>query len=248
MAGIVFRVDASFQIGSGHVARCLTLADRLRDDGAKCRFIHRLHPGHLVDVIRARGYAVAELPAPSQFASGYQQWLGTSQHQDASETIAALAGESADWLVVDHYGLDAHWEQALRPHAVNIAVLDDLADRPHDCDLLVDQNYQPDGERRYDGLLPERSRRLCGTRYALLRREYAAARRTVGPRRGPVSRVLVFYGGVDAHNETGRALRALSRPGLDHIFVDVVVGAKNPHRRALLELAAAGLANTWWTL
>lgn len=239
---VVFRVDASNIMGTGHAMRCLTLADVLRQQGASCYFVHRRHSGHMIDTIRDRGHAFCELPPPKKEAApitkaDYSQWLGVTQEQDTAETIAVLNGLSVDWLVVDQYGLDVQWEKAMRPHARNIAVIDDLANRSHDCDLLVDQNFFPDAERRYDSLLSLNTKRLCGPRYALLRPQYAAARRLIAPRRGPLSRVLVFYGGTDITNETGRALRVLSRPAFRHLAVDVVIGANNRHRAELMKLA-----------
>ena len=240
---MAFRVDASSRIGTGHVMRCLTLAQALRDKGAECLFVHRSHSGNMADRIRAEGFPILELPPPERAAdeaedAAYVQWLGVPQAQDAEETRAVLAGCEPDWLVVDHYALDAEWESALYDTVGRIAVLDDLANRPHDCNVLVDQNYFSDPEGRYSGWLPSRCQLLTGPRYALLLPEYAQLRRLRGPRRGPPSRVLVFYGGVDPTNETARALRVLSRPQFRHLAVDVVVGANNPHCTDLEAMAA----------
>lgn len=239
---VLFRVDASNRMGTGHVMRCLTLADALREKGAECSFVHRLHPGNMVETIRRRGFAVHELPAPTSAPDApadadYAAWLGVSAEQDARETIDVLRGQAVEWLIVDHYALAAEWEAHLRPHTRCIAVLDDLANRPHDCDLLVDQNYVSGAADRYEGLIPEHARLLCGPRYALLRPEYAQARSLIGPRRGPLSRVLVYYGGADMNNETARALRVLSQPEFSNLAVDLVVGVNNSHRKVLLEQA-----------
>ena len=114
------RTDASTRIGLGHLVRCRTLATALRDQGATVRFICRAHPGHQFTALRADGWGLAALPAPpiqEDVADGdYAAWLGVPQAQDAAETIAALAADRPDWLIVDHYGLDADWEWHLRPH------------------------------------------------------------------------------------------------------------------------------------
>ncbi|MQX38445.1 UDP-2,4-diacetamido-2,4,6-trideoxy-beta-L-altropyranose hydrolase [Roseospira navarrensis] len=234
---VVVRADASRRMGTGHVLRGLTLAGALRDLGAAVRVVCRAHPGHLMERIAAEGFPVAGLPAP---AAGDDSWLGASEPTDAEETIAALAGARPDWLIVDHYALGAAWEQALRPHVGAILAVDDLADRPHTCDALLDANLHPDPEARYDGLVPDGCRLLCGPWFAPLRPEYAAARRRRGgPRAGPVRRVLVFYGGSDASNETARALRVLSRPPFRAMGVDVVVGANHPDPAGIAALAAA---------
>lgn len=163
--------------------------------------------------------------------------MGASLEQDAADTLAVLGEEKPQWLVIDHYGLGVDWEKMLRPHVDSIAVVDDLANREHDCDLLVDQNYTRGLTARYSGLIPLEAQCLCGPRYALLRPEYAEARSLIGPRRGPLSRIFVFYGGTDVHKETARALRVLSRPEFRHLAVDVVVGANHPARGELLEQA-----------
>ncbi len=147
---VVFRADASLNIGSGHVMRCLTLANALRESGASCFFVCREHPGNLLELIREQGFEAIGLPLPKTFESlhgkhsssrlTYAGWLGDSWQRDAEQTLAALNGELADWLVVDHYALDSAWEESLRPACRRLLVIDDLADRDHRCDLLLDQN------------------------------------------------------------------------------------------------------------
>jgi UDP-2,4-diacetamido-2,4,6-trideoxy-beta-L-altropyranose hydrolase len=245
MTRVAVRVDASGRMGTGHVMRCLTLAGALRAQGAEVRFICRAHPGHLADRIEAAGFPVALLPAPPTPTApiadaDYTAWLGVPSATDAAETIAALDGGRPDWLVVDHYALGADWEQALRPHVGAILAVDDLADRPHACDVLLDQTFHPEAEARYAGLVPPGCRLLCGPRFALLRPEYAAMRHLLGGPRpaGPVARVLVYFGGVDATNETARALRVLSEPAFAPLAVDVVVPASGPHRAEVEAMAA----------
>ncbi|WUR13030.1 UDP-2,4-diacetamido-2,4,6-trideoxy-beta-L-altropyranose hydrolase [[Empedobacter] haloabium] len=236
---VVIRADAAPAIGTGHVMRCLTLADRLRALGAVVRFICRAHGGHLSDLIAARGFAVDLLPAPdATFAApGHAGWLGATQAQDAADTLALLSGQRPDWLIVDHYGIDETWQRLLRPAVGHILVIDDLADRVHDCDVLLDQNLAPAGAARYDGLVPAHCARLCGPRYALLRAEFAAARAALAARDGSVRRLFVFLGGADQHNDTGSVLAALA--GMDNIETDVVIGGANPHHAALARQCAA---------
>lgn len=242
MIRIAFRVDASVRIGTGHLTRCLTLADQLREQGVECLFVHRQHPGHLRDLIWARGHRVVLLPTPITDTSSagdddYAGWLGVSAEKDAADTIAALGDVGIDWLVVDHYGLDASWHLALRKRVHHIAVIDDLANRPHDCDLLLDQNFFSKPETRYHGLVSSSARKLLGPQFALLGPEYAAVRQLIRPRRGPLSRVLVYYGGSDLTGETVRAIRVLSRPGFEQLAADVVVGPNTPRREEILRLA-----------
>lgn len=234
---VVFRVDASTRMGIGHLMRCLTLAEALRERGAQTQFICREHTGHLIPLLQQKAIPVTLLPAPATGdtppGEDYSAWLGVTQAEDAGQTIEVLKGEKPDWLVVDHYSLDMEWERRLQLHVNKLMVVDDLANRPHECDLLLDQNYSAEGEHRYAGLVPGHCKRLVGPRYALLKPEYAAYRQTLLPYDREVRRVLVFFGGTDPDNMTGLALTALSNPELRHLAVDVVLGANNPHGEAL---------------
>lgn len=212
---IAFRTDASLQIGTGHVMRCLTLADALRERGAQSTFICRPHAGHLLDLIQQRGHTAKALaPSDDTFTDPaepcHTKWLGTDWASDAAQTQQALGDQVVDWLVVDHYTIDARWERALAPHYRKLMVIDDLADRPHACDLLLDQTYGRDAAD-YRSVVPADCRLLCGSQYALLRPEFAALRPYSLLRRAkPALReLLITMGGVDKDNATGQVLQAL---------------------------------------
>ena len=231
---VIFRVDASLCMGIGHLMRCLTLADALSKRCVQVRFICREHKGHLIDQIRHKAIPVTILPAPilkdTSGSECYAAWLGVSQTVDAKETIAALNKEEPDWLVVDHYGLDIEWEKQLRPYIKKLLVIDDLGNRRHDCDVLLDQNYSIEGELRYAGMLKPTCKLLVGPRYALISPEYIMYRKMLRARDGRVNRVLVFFGGSDSDNMTGLAFQALSNNDLKHLQVDLVIGTNNQHR------------------
>lgn len=239
----VFRVDGGTQLGSGHVMRCLTLAAELARRGAEVAFVCRELPGELSGRIEREGYPVSRLAAATPAAgvdAAAPSGLAVPWQRDAGETRAVLERLRPDWLIVDHYGLDARWESAQRPVAGRVLVIDDLANRPHDCDVLLDQNYFGAAiGQRYQGLVPSPAQMLLGPRYALLRSEYAAARAALVPRTGSPRRVLVFFGGSDATNESGRALQALCAPEFSPLEVDLVLGTNHPAASALEEQAAA---------
>ena len=223
--------------------RCLTLAEDLRERGVATRFVCRAHPGHLIEWLRQRGMAVHAMPEPAESRGmsapeNHSDWLGVTQTEDADQTIQALRGEHPEWLIVDHYGLGSAWERRLRGHAGKLMVIDDLANRPHDCDLLLDQNYSTGSAGRYRELVPEMAALALGPRYALLRPEYLQHRLVLRERDGRVRRVLIFFGGSDSYNMTGMALAALSGAEFDRLEVDVVIGPNNVHR-ARLERAIA---------
>lgn len=237
---VAIRVDGSRSIGSGHVVRCMTLANDLRSRGATLFFVMREGIGHLAHLVSAAGYEVKLLPQPPE-ASGTRDhpWGGVSEEQDASETLAAVGAATVDWLVVDQYGLGAEWECLVRTAARKILVIDDRDDRSHDCDILVDQNYfGSETDARYQSKVPNPCRRLLGPRYALLQPEYAHLRRVVTPRDHVMRRVLVFFGGSDPLNQTARVIDALSAASLAHLSVDVVVGVNHPDKKEIVTAVA----------
>jgi UDP-2,4-diacetamido-2,4,6-trideoxy-beta-L-altropyranose hydrolase/UDP-4-amino-4,6-dideoxy-N-acetyl-beta-L-altrosamine N-acetyltransferase len=213
---IAFRTDASLDIGNGHVMRCLTLATNLQEAGATCRFICCDHPGNLIALIRERGFEVhtlpchpAELPKPAAKIN-YAAWLGTDCENDARQTQTALGNTPVDWLIVDHYALDAHWEKQLRCACRGLMVIDDLANRDHDCDLLLDQNLGRIASD-YAHRIPPECTLLIGPAYALLRPEFAEHRQYSLARRSTenLQHLLITMGGVDKDNATGKILAAL---------------------------------------
>jgi UDP-2,4-diacetamido-2,4,6-trideoxy-beta-L-altropyranose hydrolase len=221
---VVFRADASDRIGTGHVMRCLSLAEALRLRGAAVAFVSRGLQGDLCDLVRRRGYETRLLSPPN--AKRRTRWLTQSVEADARQTVKALVSLSrqVDWLVVDHYGLAARWESALRPHVRRLMVIDDLANRAHDCDVLLDQNLVPNAERRYHDLVPKTALQLLGPRFALLRPQFREARRSLRARSGHVRRILVSFGGTAPVSLTRKALRAVSMLGDSRVAVDVVTG------------------------
>ncbi len=234
---IAIRTDANSQIGTGHFMRCLTLADVLKHRGAHIRFVSRELPEHLRALLTTRcmeyvslGGELGQSPADDL---AHAHFLGTSQAQDAEYSIQALSGQEWDWLIVDHYALDERWERAMRESSNKIMVIDDLADRKHDCDVLLDQNYYRDQETRYCDLLPSHCVTLLGVEYLLLRDEFANARNKLRARSGDVQRILIFFGGSDPTNETKKAVEAIKLLNNSSFKVDVVVGATNTQREEI---------------
>lgn len=220
--------------------RCLTLAMQLRHEQAAVEFISRVLPGDLCDLIQAKGFRVHRLPEqiPEVVAGKPLSAFSVEAHADCGLTAEVLRrdGRSVDWLIIDHYGLDVSWERCMRPHVSRIFVIDDLANRPHDCDALLDQNLYENAARRYAGLVPAVCAVFVGPEHALLREEFHAVRSSLHTRDGRVRRILVFFGGSDPTNETTKALEALHKLARTDITIDVVVGGTNLHREAIREL------------
>lgn len=233
---IVFRTDASLQIGTGHVMRCLTLAQALRERGAQCSFICRDHPGNLIYLIQERGFLVHVLRfnqnlIVQEIMPPHVGWLGADWQTDAEESKVGAGATAIDWLIVDHYALDSRWEQTMRSHCRYIMAIDDLADRTHDCDLLLDQNL---GRKKqdYSDLLKGKTKTLIGPQYALLRPEFGALRSKSLARRKnkpQMHRMLITMGGVDKDNATGQVLAAMQSCSLPtDLCVTVVMGPHAP--------------------
>lgn len=231
---IFFKVDASVEIGSGHVMRCLTLAAAFREKGAGVFFICRELPGNLCGHIEEKGFATFCLPYVNKGGALqawlYARWLGVDLETDAKETAAILAKEKkADWLIIDHYAINKSWHTRMRPLTKRLMVIDDLVDRELDCDILLNQNLYDDMEERYKGKLPINCKRLFGPKYALLRSEFSDGRKKLKQKDGKIRRILVFYGGSDLTNETLKALRAVQSLNMPEVVVDVVIGKANPN-------------------
>ncbi|RTQ94283.1 UDP-2,4-diacetamido-2,4,6-trideoxy-beta-L-altropyranose hydrolase [Lysinibacillus telephonicus] len=197
MKKIIIRTDASTQIGSGHVMRCLTIAKNLKKQGYQVIFWMEPLQGNLISYVKAQGF----------------------EH--------ILGAENADLYIVDHYDIDQEWERIHRKYTKKIMVIDDLANRNHDCDLLLDQNVVPEFKKRYETLIPQYCKTLLGPKYLILRDEFLEARQLIDRRNGNVEHILIFMGGTDPTHETMKVLNAL--PEISHNFkhIDVVVGKGN---------------------
>ncbi|MDV2583340.1 UDP-2,4-diacetamido-2,4,6-trideoxy-beta-L-altropyranose hydrolase [Alkalibacillus haloalkaliphilus] len=234
---IYIRVDASRDMGSGHVIRCLTLADELRKTGHQVEFICRQLNGDLINMIQDKGFYVhtltktntTDLPLVTQ----HSHWLQVSWEQDAEEVKSIVKHKRVDWLIIDHYAIDVNWEKVLRPYVKRIMIIDDLADREHDGDLLLDQNYYTDQDTRYLQLVPESCQTLLGPSYALLRDEFRMSPPYI---REKLSRILVFMGGSDPTNETRKVIEGFLQLNPQSIKLDVVIGKLNLYTETLQKL------------
>jgi UDP-2,4-diacetamido-2,4,6-trideoxy-beta-L-altropyranose hydrolase len=214
-------------------------ADELKKYGTDICFFSRYLPIYLSDMLSVKGMKYIPLNADDTNDSvdelEHASWLGISQAKDAEATVEALSGKIFDWIVVDHYALDVRWENIVRPHVKKIMVIDDLADRNHDCDVLLDQNYYADMQTRYNGKTPEYCELLLGPSYALLREEIRELSKKVKLRAGDVKKVLVFFGGVDKDNYTKQVIEALAEIHAQ-LEVVVVIGAQHPFKELIKKI------------
>ena len=242
---VVFRVDASLQMGTGHVMRCLTLAQALKYNEANIEFICRKHEGNLIDKIRLNGFNVHELEVLEKVddklahSHSHSHWLGATQQQDADDCLDILKAEKTNWLIVDHYSLDEQWQKRLKPYYEKLMVIDDLADRKHQCDVLLDQNFGR-SYQDYKDLVPASAKLLMGSEYALLRSEFEKYRQYSLDRRKDekFKKLLVNMGGADQDNITGKVIERLQVAKLPKdLEITVVMGKTAPHLASVITSA-----------
>jgi UDP-2,4-diacetamido-2,4,6-trideoxy-beta-L-altropyranose hydrolase len=241
---VVFRVDASLQMGTGHVMRCLTLAQVLKENGANVEFICRKHEGNLIDKIRSNGLIVHELglfeETEVDTSLAHSHWLGATQQQDADDCIEIFKAEKINWLVVDHYALDDLWQKRLKPYCKKLMVIDDLADRKHQCDILLDQTFGRQQEDYFE-LTPKECKILLGSQYALLRPEFSKSREYSLERRKKLrfEHLLVNMGGADPGNITGQVIEELQAANLSKdVMITIVMGRTAPHLKSVSSFAS----------
>ncbi|HEX8593321.1 MAG TPA: UDP-2,4-diacetamido-2,4,6-trideoxy-beta-L-altropyranose hydrolase [Pseudomonas sp.] len=228
---VLIRADASLNIGTGHIARCMALADVLRSQGAQVSFACRLLPGHLSSRLETQGYRVFPLPERYPHEQPGSDIEAPLPFQSDIDALAAATQECFDWLIVDHYGLAADWEAAARRFAPRIMAIDDLANRRHEVDVLLDQNFSG-SLRAYARWIGPDCQTLFGPHYALLRDEFQGEPVEI---RAKVKRVIVNFGGFDAAGQSWIAMQALQiYPQLD---VDFIVGIDNPDWTAMQAMA-----------
>ena len=232
---IIFRVDSSLKIGLGHLMRCLTLAQALKENGSEVKFICRKHEGSLIEKVRSSGFIAYELEAFKETQVdtklAHSNWLGVTQQKDADDCIEILKLEKVDWLIVDHYALDELWQKRLKPYYEKLMVIDDLADRKHQCDILLDQTFGCQQED-YLELIPKRCKLLLGSQYALLRPEFNKWRSYSLKRRSKpeFKQLLINMGGIDKDNITEKVLDKLKRCNLPkELKIIIVMGKFAPH-------------------
>lgn len=232
---IYFRVDASVKIGTGHVIRCMALADEFINNRDEVTFICRELKGNLNNFLNKKGYKAIKLKSDetdknytSDFVKNkYYDWLGVDWEIDAKQTMEVLTANNieVDWLIIDHYSIDYNWEKEIRKYVKKIMVIDDLAERKHDCDILLDQNCT--SSKAYKKIIPKKCIQLLGYRYALLRQEFNKSRDELRKRDGSIKRILIYFGGSDIEKQIPKALDAIIKINSNELSVDVIAGINN---------------------
>jgi UDP-2,4-diacetamido-2,4,6-trideoxy-beta-L-altropyranose hydrolase len=205
---ILIRTNSSKQIGMGHLIRCMSLAIVLKEKGARVIFVINDGNDNRIEVLQKNHFEVYPINISN----------------DIEQTIDILKNLNLkiQWVIVDHYGIDKNWHLKIREWAQKIMVIDDLADRAHDCDLLVDQNYYYNQFMRYHSLVSSHTECLLGPDFALLRKEFQQLRAQLKNRDGRIKKILIFFGGSDCSTAIIKALEACLTLPQYHFEIEVV--------------------------
>lgn len=232
----IIRSDASTYIGSGHIMRCLVLAEGLINHGHDVMFACRIQEGDLIEYIESKGIKVFRLKKTSQqiipkHSADYQAWLQVSWQEDAQEFIKLVV--DADLVITDHYAIDSLWQGRIKTSLkCSILAIDDL-NRTHNCELIVDQNLWPDMATRYQS---SSGVKLLGPNYALLRSSFSELKGQNVPSK---NQVLAFFGGSDLTMECMKLLKAaLNEPPLP-FHLKVVAGRSNKAYQELVSMSVS---------
>jgi len=226
---IVIRTDASVHIGTGHVMRCLVLAKALKKNGHDVCFITRAQQGDMVDFISQQSFRVMKLGLPlsplvPQNNADYSAWLQVSELDDANNSIALV--DSADLIIIDHYGINALWEQQVKTQLqCHIMAIDDLV-RAHSADIILDQTFS----RQASEYMSATKNVLTGCQFALLAPRFSELRESASCKRLNITnpKVLISMGGIDNPNASLQVLHCLELLPLKPI-VTVLLGMRSPH-------------------
>lgn len=241
MRHYLFRCDSSSTIGLGHLSRCLTLAESLAEKEDKITFVCRDLEGSFHQRVLDNGHSLKLLTSPRHkpkvlSQDDYISWLGVSTLQDAEETIEILHQYDVDLLIIDHYGIGLEWEKRVRPYVKKMLYIDDLADRQHDCDYLLNQAPMA-SELPYSLLLPNHTLCLTGLDYAMINPEITEFRKSSLNRRiSPyeAQNALIAFGGGDIENNSSVAMEYLHNLGFN---IDIITTTSFPHRKKLIEMS-----------
>ena len=243
---IIIRVDASIHIGSGHVMRCLVLANSLRDQGHEVSFASRPQQGDLIEFVRGKGFVVTELVTPThwskpQNSSDYAGWLQVTWQEDAESFIQEAP--DVDLIIIDHYGINADWELlASNRLACKVFAIDDLL-RKHHADMILDQTLlrKPASYTEVNANVVA----LTGCDFALLNPQFSARRLKAMKKSSPSLQVkiLVSMGGIDQPNATLKTLKALSELIVNKPFITVLLSPNAPHYESVKQFCEK---NTCW--
>lgn len=240
---ILFRADASIQQGTGHIMRCLVIADELKKRGHDCIFLTQPFLPNFVAQIEDRQHRLVFLTKNkmdlTHFPKNdeYLMWLGRTIVQDAMETLDVIRSVCPDIVISDHYAIDATWMNIINSDATKTVIIDDLANREHCCDILIDQNFGRTPEQ-YEALVSRNTKILAGAEYIFIKDDFKNSR--VLAQRNRLNRLPkrlnICMGGTDKDNSTYSVLKTVAQLDCFKSWsIDIVLRSASPHVHTLRE-------------
>lgn len=235
------RADASIEQGTGHLMRCLVIADALRERGHQCLFVTQPFLPKFIKQINDRKHEVIILQNDvsdmdeSTLCDDYVKWLGRSVARDAFETSEVFKREKPDIIIADHYAIEATWTKIVTDSKIKTVIIDDLANREHFCDILIDQNFGRVPEQ-YAALVSQKTKTFAGAKYIFIKDDFKKDREAVQLNRlNRMPKCLnVCMGGMDKDNATYQVLETVTK--LDYYqnwTIDVVLRSSSPNAKML---------------
>lgn len=222
-------------MGTGHIMRCLTLAYALKKI---CKvhiyFFTRKAPGNINYLIKKAGFNLIEMQIPRKVSNvplAHSSWLGATENEDAQEFLQlgkAVGVDCFDCIITDHYAIDQIWQKQVKNHTKKILVIDDLGDRIHQCDCLLDQTYNCSADK-YEHQVSDHCHLMLGTKFALLRDEFTEIYKQKSNKE---RNILVMFGATDANNLTLKTLQLLSQR-TDINEINIIVGSSALHIKSV---------------
>tara|TARA_Y100000590_G_scaffold43848_1_gene46700 strand:+ start:22807 stop:23871 length:1065 start_codon:yes stop_codon:yes gene_type:complete len=223
-------VDASTKIGSGHIFRCLTLSQELKTIFSKIIFLTSDDSKAIIENIKPNDIQTIHI---SSFKN-----LKLQDYTHEFETIKKILldySQDENFLLIDHYDIDSNFELMLKNLFLRIFVIDDLANRKHSCDLLIDHGYYKDLDNRYNKFVTKNTTKLLGPKYMIIRPEFRNISKKNLERQTTLKKILITFGSVDESNECEKALDALCSLNEKKFEINVIAGTYNKNFSNLIK-------------
>lgn len=237
---IVFRVDSGLHMGIGHVMRCLTLGQCLKNEDYEVFFITKNNLGFIQDQIKESFplYIIdggVDRVFSQKEKDDYTLWLGEDWALDLEKTNKILTEiGNVDLVIVDHYNLDAKYESGLK--ALHVMAIDDLMNRHHSCSILLDQNITADLDRYKSFSKKDDAQLLLGPAYALLREEFADGHQRVVIKSGEIKKILIFFGAFDPNGDCLKIIKSLTPEVLRKFELTLIFNSTHSNYSALSKI------------
>ncbi|MAF76562.1 MAG: UDP-2,4-diacetamido-2,4,6-trideoxy-beta-L-altropyranose hydrolase [Halobacteriovoraceae bacterium] len=200
---VLFRVDAAWHIGLGHLLRCIELAKIIEKAGIEVFFVCRNFEGFsyepYISNLNFKFFFLERVAVSGQIGEVPQhEWLGCSVEEDVREVICQIKDLNFNAVFVDHYSIDKRWEKKIKSKCRKVVVIDDLGDRQHSCDYIVDPNYAS-LESKFLGSGSEVIEKLLlGTKYTILKSDFPRLRESYLEKKtnSSLKKILVNLGGA----------------------------------------------------